>query len=155
MENNSLVNLPSDMVKLILFNLPINDIQSLCISNKELFPVCNDDSFWMNKIFHEFPLNYLTKLQNLHRSWRFLSHTKYEKVRMERIYGSWKNIAYRLLPKKNIPVDIEILDYDIRTIFHHNISINGLTSFSEFVDKIRNLPPTYSILSIVLHVYSL
>lgn len=150
MENNSLLYLPPDTIKVILLKLPINDIHSLCISNKELSPICNDDNFWMDKVAQEFPADYLTKLQDLHRSWRLLIHTQYERERMQRIYGSWKNIAYSLLPNKNIPVHIDVIG--MKTTVDHNIAINGLTAFSELLTKIRTRPPIYGIIAIYLNV---
>ena len=61
-----------DVDKMILLNLDIESLRNVCQVNKYALEICNDKSFWRNKIVKDFPLRgkfiWYTEYRNLYKN---------------------------------------------------------------------------------------
>ena len=85
---SSILNLPRDCKYNILIKLQISDLLSLCLTNKSLIYILNDDIFWNRKTYHDYPQYYNAKIENqTFKHW-------YQQLRFDNVifYNDWQPI---------------------------------------------------------------
>ena len=130
---SQIIDIPSDILKLILYNLKGEDIIQFCQTNTQIAKLCSDDKFWLHKFLKEFGPPIIRKPQNMR--WKHF----YYLITHDIIRPSL--VKLEILQKRSNEVDYEIVD---NIWVDRNTTLEHLLSFSKNKHKFTNLKNTFN-----------